>query len=280
MRKTNPQPMVIWRKFAGVGLAAPAIAVVALLFVYPFILSFISSLRSQDEVWTFGNYTEAFSLYGGDLLFTLWVCLVSLALLILLTAMIGGFLRLTAHPVLEFIFKIPLFVPFVVVGHAMRVFLAPHGTLNSAIAVTGWFNPDSLPSFAFTTFGLIAALVWKNLGLALLLVLGGFRSVNENMLEAARGMGAGKFKLIWHFLVPMNKGSIGVMAILTFTSMLGCFSIPAMLGNPGGRQMLMMDLYHQTVFQHNYGLANAIGVITYMASLGAAIYYLKGLSKK
>ncbi|MCU6796430.1 MULTISPECIES: ABC transporter permease [Paenibacillus] len=280
MRKTNSPSLVFWHKTAGVGLATPAIAVVALLFVYPFVLSFISSLRSQEDVWTFANYVEAFTLYGGDLVFTLWVCLASLALLIGISAMIGGFLRLGAYPVLEFIFKIPLFVPFVVVGHAMRVFLAPHGTLNSAIAVTGLFNPDMLPSFAFTTLGLIAALVWKNLGLALLLVLGGFRSVNEGMLEAAKGMGAGKLRLIWHFLVPMNKSSIGVMAVLTFTSMLGCFSIPAMLGNAGGQQMLMMDLYHQSVYQHNYGLANAIGVLTYVASMGAAIYYLKGLSKK
>ncbi|WP_189019544.1 ABC transporter permease [Paenibacillus marchantiophytorum] len=280
MRKTNSHSNVLWHQAAGVGLATPAIAVVALLFMYPFVLSFLSSLRSQEQVWTLANYVEAFSLYGGDLLFTLWVCAVSLVLLIGCTAMIGGFLRLGAYPVLEFIFKIPLFVPFVVVGHAMRVFLAPHGTLNSAIAITGWFNPDMLPSFAFSTLGLVAALVWKNLGLALLLVLGGFRSVNEGMLEAARGMGAGKLRLIWHFLVPMNKSSIGVMAVLTFTSMLGCFSIPAMLGNAGGHQMLMMDLYHQSVYQHNYGLANAIGVITYVASMGAAIYYLKGLSKK
>ncbi|OXM82582.1 ABC transporter permease [Paenibacillus rigui] len=280
MRKINSPSILFWNKAAGVGPATPAIAVVGLLFVYPFVLSFISSLRSQEGVWTFANYAEAFSLYGGDLVFTLWVCLASLALLVVFTVMIGGFLRLGAYPVLEFIFKIPLFVPFVVVGHAMRVFLAPHGTLNSAIAITGFFDPDLMPSFAFTTFGLIAALVWKNLGLALLLVLGGFRSVNEGMLEAARGMGAGKLRLIWHFLVPMNKSSIGVMAVLTFTSMLGCFSIPSMLGNASGPQMLMMDLYHQSVYQHNYGLANTIGVITYIASMGAAIYYLKGLAKK
>lgn len=280
MRKTNPQSVVLWHKLGGVGLVTPAVAVVALLFLYPFTLSFISSLRSQEGIWTLANYAEAISLYGGDVVFTLWVCLASLAILTIITVMIGGLLRLGAYPVLEFIFKIPLFVPFVVAGHAMRVFLAPHGTLNSAIAVTGWLNPDALPSFAFTTLGLIAALVWKNLGLALLLVLGSFRSVNEGMLEAARGMGAGKLRLIWHFLVPMNKSGIGVMAVLTFTSMLGCFSIPAMLGNAGGQQMLMMDLYHQSVYQHNYGLANAIGVITYIASMGAAIYYLKGLAKK
>lgn len=280
MRKTNTPSIALWQQAAGVGLATPAIAVVALLFLYPFVLSFISSLRSQDNAWTLANYVEAITLYGGDLIFTLWVCIVSIIVLIFLTSMIAGLLRLGAYPVLEFIFKIPLFVPFVVVGHAMRVFLAPHGTLNSAIAVTGFFHPDQLPSFAFTTLGLITALVWKNLGLALLLVLGSFRAVNEGMLEAARGMGAGKLRLIWHFLVPMNKNSIGVMAVLTFTSMLGCFSIPAMLGNGGGKQMLMMDLYHQSVYQHNYGLANSIGVITYIASMGAAIYYLKGLSKK
>ncbi|MEC0090559.1 ABC transporter permease [Paenibacillus macquariensis] len=280
MRRINAFSLTLKQQLAGAAIAAPALAIVTLLFVYPFLRSLQSSFRSQEGVWTLDNYSEALSIYGGDYLYTLWICGVSLVALIIITAIIGGLLRLGVYPLLEFIFKIPLFVPFVVVGHAMRVFLAPHGTLNSALSITGMFNPDILPSFAFSSLGLVAALVWKNLGIGLLLMLGAFRSVNESMLEAARGMGAGKMKLIWHFLVPMNKGSVGVMAVLTFTSMLGSFSIPAMIGNAGGSQMIMMDLYHQIVYQQNYGVANAIGVLTYIASLGAAIYYLKGVTKK
>jgi ABC-type sugar transport system permease subunit len=53
-----------------------------------------------------------------------------------------------------------------------------------------------------------------------------------------------------------------------------------MLGNTEGAQMAMVDLYYQIVYQNNYGVANAIGVISYLVSMGAAIYYLRTVTKK
>jgi ABC-type spermidine/putrescine transport system permease subunit I len=260
---------------AGTALAAPAVAIVGALFVYPFIQSFLASLKTQEGGWTFDNYRSAFELYAGDFFYTCWVSAVSLALLMLTAVALGGWLRLKASPFIEFIFKIPLFVPFVVVGHAMRVFLAPHGTVNSVLMSLGLFNPDHVPSIAFTTAGLIVALVWKNIGFALLLIVGAFRSLDGAYLEAARNLGARGFRLIKDIMVPMSRGSIGVVAVLTFTSMMGSFSIPAMLGNSGKHQMMMVDLYYQLVYQQNSGVANAIGVVAYVVSMGAAIYYVR-----
>ncbi|GCL72816.1 ABC transporter permease [Paenibacillus naphthalenovorans] len=271
-------PAIIHR-LAGAALAAPAVGLVAVLFVYPFVLSVAASLRTDQGEWTTAHYREAFALYTGDLWYTLWVCAVSLLLLLLVSVLLGGVLRLHASPFIEFLFKIPLFVPFVVVGHAMRVFLAPHGTLNSMFMSLGLFNPDSLPSIAFNTAGLILALVWKNIGFSLLLVMGAFRAVNPSYLEAARNVGAGGLRLIKDILVPMSTGSIGVVAVLTFTSMMGSFSIPAMMGSGSGSQMLMIDLYYQMVYQHNNGVANALGVLSYLVSMGAAIYYVRRVAK-
>lgn len=269
--------MLKW--LGGAFLSTPAIFIVVVFFVYPFIQSVLTSLKSADGAWTIENYTTAISLYKGDFWYTLWVCVVSLVILLFLSVLLGGFLRLSANSFVEFLFKIPLFVPFVVVGHAMRVFLAPHGTMNSLLMSLGLFNPDQVPSLAFTTVGLILALVWKNIGLSLLLTLGAFRAVDNSYLEAAKNAGAGNFRLIKDILMPMCRGSIGVVAVLTFTSMMGSFSIPVMLGNSSGNQMLMIDLYYQLVYQQDSGVANAIGVISYLVSMGAAIYYVRRVSK-
>ncbi|MFC4387891.1 ABC transporter permease [Gracilibacillus marinus] len=270
----------IFTRLAGIGIATPALLTVSLLFVYPFILSFAESFQLKDGGIGLANYIEAFTTYGGDMVYTIIICVISLSLLLLITVFIAGILRLYAFPVVEFLFKIPLFVPYVVVGHAMRVFLAPNGTLNAAIDAMTLWDVSQLPSIAYSSAGLIAALVWKNLGIALLILLGAFRSVNEEMLEAAQGLGANKLKVITQFLIPLSKGSFGVIAILTFTSMISSFSIPAMIGSGGGNHMIMIDLYHQIVYQQNPGLANALGVFSYIISLGAAIYYIRGLSKK
>ncbi|PZD95411.1 ABC transporter permease [Paenibacillus sambharensis] len=277
--RTAKIPSSIWKWLAGAGIAAPAVSIVGIFFVYPFIQSLTESFRTEDGAYTLANYGKAFRLYAGDMWFTLWVSGLSLGLLLLLSVLLGGLLRLKTASFVEFLFKIPLFVPFVVVGHAMRVFLAPHGTLNSALMPLGLYDPDQVPSIAFSTAGLVLALVWKNIGFALLLVLGAFRGVDNSYLEAARNQGAGSFRLIKDILLPMGKGSIGVVAVLTFSSMMGSFSIPAMMGSADGRQMLMVDLYYQIVYQQDYGVANALGVISYLVSMGAAIYYMKKVAK-
>lgn len=269
-------PILKW--LAGAVLAAPAVLMVGILFVVPFIRSVMTSFQTGEGSWTLANYDAALEQYAGDLWYTIWVSAVSLALLLALSVLIGGVLRLKAGPVIEFLYKIPLFVPFVVVGHAMRVFLAPHGTLNSSLMSLGLFDPDSVPSVAFSTLGLMIALVWKNIGFSLLLILGSFRSVSQSYLDAARNVGAGNLRLIKDILLPMSYSSLGVVAVLTSTSMMGSFSIPAMMGNGSGSQMIMIDLYYQMVYQHNYGVANAIGVLSYLVSMGAAIYYVRRVS--
>src|SRR5205823_11711358 len=126
----------------------------------------------------------------------------------------------------EFLLKVPLFVPFVVVGHALRVFLVP------------W-----APALAGSWGGRVLAVTWEHLGLAALLLVGAFRAVDESHLEAARNFGAGTARLTRDVLVPMSAPSLAVGAVLIFSSMLASFSIPLMLSRGGGAQMLMIDVY-------------------------------------
>lgn len=63
-----------------------------------------------------------------------------------------------------------------------------------------------------------------------------------------------------------------------FTSMMASFSIPLMMGRGGGLQMVMIDVYYQITYQ-DMGVANALGVISYLLASGAALYYLKTISE-
>ncbi len=265
---------VFWGTFS-----LPAIAIVALLFFAPFLISAVSSFQQKDGAWTLANYVRAISFYGRDIVYTVGVSLFSLILVLLVAIVASGILRIHSHRLVEFLFKIPLFVPFVVVGHAWRVFLAPHGTLNSLLAQLGMVNLDDPPSLAFTWMGIAIALAWKNMALAVLLIMGAFRGVNESYLEAARNFGASTLRQIVDILVPMSSASLAVAAVLMFTSMMASFSIPLMMGSGGGLQMVMIDVYYEITYQQNLGAANALGVISYILASGAAIYYLKTISE-
>jgi ABC-type Fe3+ transport system permease subunit len=77
----------------------------------------------------------------------------------------------------------------------------------------------------------------------------------------------------------MASTSLAVASVLMFTSMMASFSIPLMMGSGGGPQMVMIDVYYQITYQQDMGVANALGVISYILASGAALYYLKTISE-
>jgi ABC-type Fe3+ transport system permease subunit len=77
----------------------------------------------------------------------------------------------------------------------------------------------------------------------------------------------------------MSASSLAVASVLMFTSMMASFSIPLMMGSGGGAQMVMIDVYYEITYQQNMGVANALGVVSYLLASGAAIYYLKTISE-
>ncbi len=109
------------------------------------------------------------------------------------------------------------------------------------------------PSIAFGWIGIAVSLIWKNLALAVLLVLGAYRSVDETFLEAARNFGASSFRQIKDILLPMSKASLAVAGAFMFTSMLASFSVPLMIGSGEPPQMVMIDVFYRINYQGTTG---------------------------
>src|SRR6185503_8300541 len=183
---------------------------------------------TRDGAFTLTHYETVWRLYTRDVLYTVGVAAAGTALTFALAIPACGWLRLQASSSVEFLLKVPLFVPFVVVGHALRVALSPHA-----------------PALAGSWAGIALALAWKHLGLAAILLLGAFRGVDESYLEAARDVGASRPRLVRDILLPMSIPALVVSGILIFSSMLASFSIPLMMGRGGGPQMLMIAVYYR-----------------------------------
>ncbi|MDR7555372.1 MAG: sugar ABC transporter permease [Armatimonadota bacterium] len=258
--------------------AVPATAVIVVGFGVPLLQSLAASFVRDGRI-TLANYELVYRLYGQDVVYTVLVAAAGLVLTFGAGIPLAGYLRLHAAPTVEFLLKIPLFVPFVVVGHAMRIFLAPRGTLLSVLHALGLISPDASLGFGQTWLGLAIALAWKHLALIVLLLMGAFRAVDESYLEAARGFGAGTIRQIWAVLVPMSASSLALAAVLALTSMLASFSIPLMMSRGSGPQMLMIDLYYRFGQHGDFGVASALGVVSYLLASGAAYYYLRTVSR-
>jgi ABC-type spermidine/putrescine transport system permease subunit I len=175
---------------------------------------------------------------------------------------------------LSAIYKLPIFIPFVVVAQMMNSFLAPHGLLNVALAQSGLIDiatPLQLFNFAGLSFGF----VWKQVPFAVLIIHGGFQMIDNSYIEAARSTGANLLKVILRVLIPMNKSSILVALVLVYSQIVGTFTLPYMLIGGKIPTTITVDIAHRVNYFRDFGVANALGVCSYVLVLLTATYYLK-----
>src|SRR5215204_4524802 len=100
----------------GLLLVAPALALVAALFLYPLGFSLIAAFTANGEP-TLAHFEKAFELYATDIRFTVFIVLVSTALIALISIAIAGVLTLSETPwlitTLRWLYRWPFVIPFV-----------------------------------------------------------------------------------------------------------------------------------------------------------------------
>jgi putative spermidine/putrescine transport system permease protein len=258
-------------------LLFPAVAFMLLMYAWPFVASVAKSFVDQEGKIGFGNYVKTWQLYLKDIVFTFTVTIVNTLIAAAGAILLAVYFRLRQNAVsraMASILKLPIFIPFVVVAQMMNSFLAPHGLLNTALAQLGLIDlekPLQLLNFAGLTFGFS----WKQVPFALLIVYGGFQMIDNSYIEAARSSGAHLAKVVWRILVPMNKASILVAVVLVYSSIVGTFTLPYMLIGGKVPTTITVDIAHRVGYFRDFGVANTLGVCSYVLVLITAAYYLR-----
>src|SRR5712671_5473189 len=262
---------------AGFLLVAPALLLVAALFVYPLVLSVVSAISDPAGGVGPANFIKAFELYSGDVLYTIFIVAISTLLTGLVSIAIAGYLTMGETPWLvsglAWLYRWPLFIPFIVAAQCMRTFLAKNGMLNNTLVMSGLFDPDQTVSL-LDWRGIIVTFVWKQAPFVAMLLAGAMASVDRAIIEAARNLGASRLRCLVEIALPLVAPTLMVGLILSFVTMLSVLSVPMMVA---GSQptMLTVDMAFRINAYGDYATANALGVITYLISAGAAILYLR-----
>jgi putative spermidine/putrescine transport system permease protein len=262
-------------------LAAPALVVVLALFVYPLGWSLVSAFTTRDGAPSLDNFVKAIELYGTDIVFSVVIVVVSTGLVGVLAAAIGGYLVLGAHPVavrlLKWLYRWPLFIPFIVAAQCMRTFLAKNGMLNNTLDTLGLADVAGLPGL-LDWRGIIITFVWKETPFVALLMSGAMAALDRAGIEAARNLGAGGLRILAGILLPQVSGVMTVGLVLTFVTMLSVLSVPIMLSG-GSPTMITVDMAFRVNSYGDYGVANALGFVSYLiAGAGAWIYLRRSLA--
>lgn len=258
-------------------LVLPATLLMLALYAWPFLASIYRSFIDRAGALSLANYHKAWELYGRDMAFSLEVAILSTLLGAALSIALSAYLRLRRGRVARLIgslYRVPIFIPFVVVAQMMRTFLAPHGLLNVFLAQLGLVSIDA-PLQLFNLYGLVLSFVWKQAPFMTLIILGGFQMVDDSYLEAARSVGAGTWRVVLRVLIPMSGITIAVAVVLAFTQAISTFTLPFMLIGGKVPTTVTVDIAHRVTYFGDYGVANALGVVLYLMVLLMAVYYLR-----
>jgi ABC-type spermidine/putrescine transport system permease subunit I len=263
------------RSFAALALVTPALAVVFVFFVAPLALSAIGAFRASDGGVTLAHVAKALDLYGRDLVFTVGIVGLSTLLIASVAIAIAGYLTLGEHPrtvaVLRWLYRWPLFIPFVVSGQVMRTFLAKNGMLNHVLIGTGLIEPIAAQSM-LDWRGIVVAFVWKQAPFVTLLLAGAMASLEREHVEAARNLGASRLRVLFDIVLPQVRGTLLVGLVLSFVTMLSVLSVPLMI-NPNSPTMMTVDVAYRISTFSDYAVANALCLLSLLlAAVGAAFY--------
>ena len=269
-------------RWVGLALLAPALAVILVFFVAPLAMSAVVAFRRKDGGLTLEHFAKSFDLYTTDLLFTLAIVLASTILIGLVAIAIAGYLTLGENPravaILRWLYRWPLFIPFVVAGQVMRTFLAKNGMLNHVLIGTGLIEPLSAQSL-LDWRGIVVAFVWKQAPFVTLLLAGAMASIETQHIEAARNLGARRLRVLIDIILPQVRGTLLVGLVLSFVTMLSVLSVPLMI-NPNSPTMVTVDVAYRINTFGDYAVANALCLLSLMLAAGGAWFYLRHAGRK
>jgi len=269
--------------WAGFALVAPALLVIVIFFVGPMLLSIASAFQDKAGMWTLANFDKSLELYLGDLGYTAIITIAATLAIGVVSVAIGGYLTLGRNPraqtVLRWLYRWPLFIPFIVAGQVMRTFLAKNGLLNQLLIGSGILETLTAQSY-LDWRGIVLAFVWKQTPFVALMVAGAMASIEPAHIEAARNLGAGRMRILVEIILPQIRRTLMVGLVLSYVTILSVLSVPLMI-NPNSPTMMTVDVAYRINAHGDYGVANALCLVSLaLASLGAWFYLRQGVARK
>ena len=131
--------------------------------------------------------------------------------------------------------KAPLLVHGLVAAFLFVNVIAYHGLLNQFMQWLGiWDAPRRLQNDR-NAIGVLILQVWKNMPFALLLLTGAVQGISDDVLDAARDMGAGAWARFRRVIAPLSVSAMQAALVIIFIGALADFSFQVIAG-PTNRQ--------------------------------------------
>ncbi|WP_433685562.1 carbohydrate ABC transporter permease [Nocardia sp. CA-119907] len=279
------------RERAGWAFVAPNVVAVLVFLLFPLAVSLYLSLHSWDlfSAPRFVGVANYRRLFTSDPLFL--IALRNTAVFTVLTLVPTVVIGLAVAAVLNRklagigIFRTIAFLPLVASTVAMAVvwrfmFTTDDGLLN---VMLGWVGIDPVPWLTDPDRALISlsiVTVWKGVPFATVILLAAMQGVPETLYEAARIDGAGALRRFWSVTLPLIRGPLSFVFVITIINSVQAFDQAyALTGGNGGPEtgtyLLGIMLFQNAFGFYEVGYAAALAWVIFAILLVLTVLQLR-----
>ncbi|HXR69728.1 ABC transporter permease [Actinocrinis sp.] len=243
-------------------LLLPAVAVIAGLFLYPFIYGVGISFQPQAGGGVFANYKNFFtdSYQSGSILKTLRLALPVALVSVGLAAPLAYQCRrdFRGRKVVTLVVMLPITFGSILIAQGMPRVFSPYGWANLLL------NDVGLPqaNLIYNYWGTFIAAVLTTLPLSFLMMMGFFGGIDRSLEHAAATLGAGRAARFWRIILPLAAPGILTAFMLACVEAFAIFPSAILVGQPDNQtHVLTIPIYQAASQNSDYTQASAIAIV-------------------
>ena len=268
----------------------PALFIYIIVVVFPTVYSLFLSFCDWNGLGAkkFVGLKNYIQLFTSDSVFytalrnnIIWIIL-TICLTVLLALLLALVLNRSfrGRIVYRAIFYFPYMLSWIIVGIIWKWMYNPNfGLINQVLGMVGLDSLKGayLSNTKMALYCVFIAALWQGLGQPMLYFLAGLQTLPNDILEAAKFDGAGKFNLFFRVIVPMLKETFVIVLATQIIASMKVYDIVYVMTDGGpanSTQTLATYMYNQTFTYSNLGVGSAIATVMVLIMMVVIVPYV------
>jgi putative aldouronate transport system permease protein len=187
--------------------------------------------------------------------------------------------------IVQVVTTLPNFISWVLVySFAFMLFSVDNGFVNHLLMDLGIISRplNLLASDNHTWLAMTLWNIWKTLGWSAIMYIAAITGIDQELYEAAKVDGAGRFKLMWHVTVPSLMPTFFVLLLLTIANFINNgleqYYVFQNAINTNHIEVLDLYVYNIGMLNSNFSFSTAVSLLKSIISI-FLLFVANGLSK-
>ena len=239
-------------------LASPYLVWMALFTVVPLLIVCYYALTDSDGRFTLANLVSV-SGYGSVFARSLLLALIATVICLVIAFPVGYFLsrlRVNKQRIMQMLVMLPMWMNFLLRTMAWQTLLEKNGVINALLSFL------HLPPLSIinTPAAIILGMVYNFLPFMVLPIYNVLAKIDDNLIDAARDLGADSFQTLTKVLIPLSVPGVISGITMVFVPALTTFVISNLLG--GSKILLIGNVIEQEFTKgSNWNLGAGLSIV-------------------